>query len=144
MYSIPEPRILTELLASSSRPRRGKESGSVTSRPMLSELGWESLEARRMRRSLVSFYKLVNSCFEIPNEYHPRTKPPGPTPRANTRHFITWCQLRYSNSFIPRTIPSWNSLPETVIVASYAEVFQRRLASVQFYLNHPANLITCK
>ncbi len=46
-----------------NRPQRGKEPGSVTS--MLSELGQESLEARTKRRSLVSFYKLVNSCFQL-------------------------------------------------------------------------------
>ena len=40
-----------------NRPRRGKEPSSITR--ILSELVWESLEARRKRRRLVSFYKLV-------------------------------------------------------------------------------------
>ncbi len=52
-----------------------------------SELGWERLEARTKKRGLVCFYKLINSCFQIPQTYHPRTEPSGPTRRANTRQF---------------------------------------------------------
>ncbi len=108
---------------------------------MLSELGWESLEARR-KRSLVSFYKLVNSCFEIPKEYHPRTKPPGPTRRANTRQYNLMPAevLAYSNSFIPRTIDSVVEQPSgdrgcgSLCRSFSAEASQRSV------LNHPGYL----
>ena len=43
------------------------------------------MEARRKSLVIISFYTLVNCCFEIPEEYYLRTKPPGPTRRANAR-----------------------------------------------------------
>ncbi len=126
-------RSAARLVINSNRPWRGKEPGNVPS--MLSELEWESLEARRKRRSLVSFSKAGKQFFETPEMYHPKTKPPGPTRRVNTRQFSLLPAeiLAFSKTFTPRpwAIPLWNSLSETMVVDPSREVFQKRLASIQ-------------
>ena len=82
---------------------------SVTS--MLTELDWQPLQQRRKNRRLTNFYKAINQLTPviIPDYIQ--------TPIRFTRtHDQALIQLpanyeQYKNSFIPRTIRDWNSLP---------------------------------
>ena len=112
-----------------NRPYRRSNPDSVTR--MVTELGWDSLQERRHRINLVSFYKMINNHVSIPQEYHPATKPRRHTTRGNSLQFAhQQADIKlFRDSFIPRTIPLWNALPEEVVSAVSVDSFKQRLAS---------------
>ena len=79
---------------------------------MIENLGWDSLEHRRLFFQDSMFHKILNEhvgiCF--PPEVRPIT--PG-TIKPNTRPFkhISVSNNVYKFSFYPRTITIWNNLP---------------------------------
>ena len=48
--------------------RRSKPPVSVSA--MVSDLGWESLQTRRLHSRLTMMYKITNGLVEVPQEYH--------------------------------------------------------------------------
>ena len=105
--------------------RRWRNTSSVGD--MLDELEWPSLEDRREQSSLAFFYKIHSGTVSLDKDKYL-------TPAPNIRN--TWAShefqytryLAYSealkNSFLPRTIPVWNSLPSSVVSSKTPEEFK--------------------
>lgn len=103
---------------------------SVTS--MLDDLHWPPLQDRRKVKRLVTFYKAANNLSPviIPEYVTPSTN------RTRT-HDLAYIQLRanyeqYKNSFLPRTIRDWNSLPPDLVHAASVDEFTARLQKHTF------------
>ena len=106
---------------------------SVTA--MVSELGWETLQNRRLNSRLTLLYKVKNSLVEVPTEYHPvpnLNRDPG-TRRCHNQQYerITTDVNAFTYAFLPRTILDWNNLPPSVVAAESLESFKTGLASIQ-------------
>ena len=94
---------------------------------MLDELEWPSLEDRRVKSSLTLFYKIHSGTVSLDKD---RYLIPAPYLRSTrvshnsqyTRYMAYSDALK--NSFFPRTIPLWNSLPSSVVSSQTAENFK--------------------
>ena len=94
---------------------------------MLDELEWPSLESRRERSSLTFFYKIHPGTVSLDKDKYL-------TPAPNLRHTRASHESQYTrpfaysdalkNSFFPRTIPVWNSLPSSVVLSKTIEEFK--------------------
>ena len=85
---------------------------------MLDELEWSSLETRREQSSLIFFYKIHSGTVSLDKDKY--LTPAPNLRRASTSHESQYTRyLAYSdalkNSFSPRTISMWNSLPSSVV-----------------------------
>ena len=110
--------------------QRHHNTSSVTD--MLKSLEWESLASRRTKSSLTIFFKIQNSLIAIPP---PALVCPSLRPRPDCPHQlqIPFCQTdSYKNSFFPRTIRQWNSLPSSTATMSSLPPFKAALSSMQF------------
>ena len=96
--------------------RRRKNASSVDD--MLDELEWPSLEARREQSSLAFFYKIHFRTVSLDKDKYLTPAPNIRSTRASHKFQYTR-YLAYSealkNSFFPRTIPVWNSLPSSAV-----------------------------
>ena len=101
---------------------------SVTA--MLSKLDWVPLAERRHDARLTMMFKIINDLIAIPAEEY-LTKPSSRT-RAGTsnsyRQYTTKTST-YANSFFPRTIKDWNSLPTDIKAVGSLDQFKEGLAS---------------
>ena len=94
---------------------------------MLDELEWPSLEDRRVKSSLTFFYKIHSGTVSLDKD---RYLTPAPNLRSTrASHDSQYTRyMAYSdaqkNSFFPRTIPLWNSLPSSVVSSKTAEEFK--------------------
>ena len=78
---------------------------------MLRELDWQPLQQRRKNRRLTNFYKAINQLTPVIIPDYVQTPI-----RFTITHDQALIQLpanydQCKNSFIPRTIRDWNSLP---------------------------------
>ena len=94
---------------------------------MLDELEWPSLESRRERSSLTFFYKILSGTVSLDKDKYLTPAPNLRRTRAShesqyTRPFAYGDALK--NSFSPRTIPVWNSLPSSVVLSKTIEEFK--------------------
>ena len=102
--------------------RRWRNTSSVGD--MLDELEWPSLEARREHSSLTFFYKIHSGTVVLDKDKYLTPAPNLQRTRAShglqyTRYFAYSDALK--NSFFPRTIPLWNSLPSSVVSSKTIE-----------------------
>ena len=94
---------------------------------MLDVLDWTSLEDRRLKSSITFFYKIHSGTVSLDKDKYLT-----PAPRLrNTRASHDSQYPRYmsysdalKNSFFPRTIPLWNSLPSSVVASKTTEEFK--------------------
>ena len=105
--------------------RRWRNTSSVGA--MLDELEWPSLEARREQSSLTFFYKIHSGTVSLNKDKYLTPAPNLHRTRAShdlqyTRYFAYSDALK--NSFFPRTIPLWNSLPSSVVSSKTIEEFK--------------------
>ena len=105
--------------------RRWRNTSSVSD--MLDELEWPSLEARREQSSLTFFYKIHSGTVSLDKDKYLTPAPNLQRTRAShdlqyTRYFVYSDALK--NSFSPRTIPRWNSLPSSVVSSKTTEEFK--------------------
>ena len=105
--------------------RRWRNTSSVGD--MLDELEWPSLEARREQSSLTFFYKIHSGTVSLDKDKYLTPAPNLQRTRAShdlqyTRYFAYSDALK--NSFFPRTIPLWNSLPSSVVSSKTIEEFK--------------------
>ena len=98
---------------------------------LLSDLGWESLQARRTKHKLIIFYKIINS---LTPEYLQSLIPPmvQNTTSYNLRNSSDLRNIQartniFYNSFLPSTIRAWNELPEETKTAPSVASFKYRL-----------------
>ena len=94
---------------------------------MLDELEWPSLEARREQSSLTFFYKIHSGTVSLDKDKYLTPAPNLQRTRAShdlqyTRYFAY--SDAFKNSFFPRTIPRWNSLPSSVVSSKTIEEFK--------------------
>ena len=90
------------------------------------------LEYRRERADLVEVYKIMNGISDVDKEKFSTIS----TYTATRGHSVKFAKRRHrcrlkvrSNSFSTRVIDSWNSLPESVIMAPSLNCFKSRLNS---------------
>ena len=107
--------------------RRWRNTSSVGD--MLDGLEWPSLEARREQSSLTFFYKIHSGTVSLDKDKYLTPAPNLHRTRAShdlqyTRYFAYSDALK--NSFFPRTIPLWNSLPSSVVSSKTIEEFKGR------------------
>ena len=88
---------------------------------MLNELEWPSLEDRRVKSSLTFFYKIHSGTVSLDKDRYFRSTR-APHDSQYTRYMAYSDALK--NSFFPRTIPLWNSLPSSVVSSKTAEKFK--------------------
>ena len=95
---------------------------------MLNRLEWKTLSHRRHDARLTLFYKIVNNLVEIPSENYllpcirltrHQHSIPFQIPCSNTDYHL--------HSFFPRTIRTWNNLPNNVVTAPSLDTFKNRL-----------------
>ena len=105
--------------------RRWRNTSSVGD--MLDELEWQSLEDRREQSSLAFFYKIHSGSVSLDKDKYLTPAPNIRSTRASHKFQYTRC-LAYSeslkNSFFPRTIPVWNSLPSSVVSSKTPKEFK--------------------
>ena len=100
-----------------------RRTSSVTA--MLEQLGWQSLESRRLQQQLTMMYKIKHNLVGI------LLPPVLLAPQANTRRTdhdrFTQPQCRvnaYAYSFYPRTVRAWNALPLSTVTSSSLATFK--------------------
>lgn len=110
-----------------NRPFNPNNPDSVTD--MMTTLRWTPLYQRRILSDVTFMYKLFNGLVAIPPSYHPTLATTRSTRTSHTAKFIPpHCRVNvYQHSFIPRTVPHWNNLPETVVTAPTLESFKGQL-----------------
>ena len=106
--------------------RRWRNASSV--RDMLDKLEWPSLEARREQSSLTFFYKIHSGTVSLDKDKYLTQAPNIRRTRAShefqyTRYLAYGEALK--NSFFPRTIPVWNSLPSLLVSSKTTEALFR-------------------
>ena len=96
---------------------------------MLNDLDWPSLEDRRLKSSLTFFYKIIihSGTVSLDKDKYLTLAPRLRSTRAShdsqyTRYMSYSDALK--NSFFPRTIPLWNSLPSSVVASKTTEEFK--------------------
>ena len=94
----------------------------------MNDLGWETLQNRRKKHRLVTFYKMTNGLTPqyltnlVPQRVHEvagrrlRNDDNFVTPRSKTN--------LYQNSFLPKTVRDWNDLPIEIKSASSLNSFK--------------------
>ena len=111
------PRLGNSLpVVTSSRPALWRNTSSVGN--MLDDLEWPSLQTGREQSSLTFFYKIHSGTVSLDKDKYLTPAPNLRRTRAShesqyTRYFAYSDALK--NSFFPRTIPIWNSLPSSVV-----------------------------
>ena len=74
---------------------------------MLHILNWQTLEHRRIQNSLIMFYKIQNQLVNVDHHHLTETR--------NLKFFVPYSRTKYHmNSYFPRTIRYWNSLPYSI------------------------------
>ena len=94
---------------------------------MLDELDWPSLEDPRLKSSLTFFYKIHSGTVSLDKDKYLTPAPRLRYTRTShdsqyTRH-MSYSDAR-KNSFFPRTIPLWNSLPSSMVAFKTTEEFK--------------------
>ena len=102
-----------------------QQTSSVTE--MLIALDWPTLEARREAARLTTLYKIDSGDVKIKSA----NLQPAPS-RSRRTHDNQYTRLQCHkdirlNSFFPRTIKQWNSLPQQSVSAPSADGFHQRV-----------------
>ena len=102
---------------------------SVTT--MIRHLEWSSLEQRRKKASLLMMYKIHHGLIAINPDNYLIAMPPSATRSYHLSKFqLIPARIQiYKNSFFPRTVTWWNSLPDNILTLPTMEVFKRAVAS---------------
>ena len=95
---------------------------------MLNKLKWPTLQDRRKISCLSMIFKIINSLVEVPS--HQQYLIPS---KRQSRHKSKSYQVSdktkgyIQDSFYPRTIREWNSLPEDTVTAPSISSFKNKL-----------------
>ena len=104
---------------------------------MISQLGWESLEARRAKMRMVLLYKATHNLIAVDSHLYliPITMPTRQSHRVTYRQISTRTNY-HKFSFYPRSIPQWNSLPASIAESPQLEEFKTGLAGYTIPVTH--------
>ena len=98
---------------------------------MIKQLKWCTLAQRREQQRLLLFYKTVNNLVAVEKSKY-LSQYSGRSRHFNSQSFHkppSTCDV-HKFSFFPRTIPTWNALPDLIVSAPSVEAFRQSL------LNH--------
>ena len=104
-----------------------RQPGSVTN--MVTSLGWEPLQVRRVEIRLLLLFKIKQNLVAIPADYYLIQS----DSRTRGQHIFRIPSTRrdvYRFSFFPRTIRDWNQLPSVVTSASSIEGYRAALGNL--------------
>jgi hypothetical protein len=105
---------------------------------MVTQLGWEPLQVRRVKIHLLLLFKIQHNLVAIPAEaYLLPSDSNSKTRGQNTFRIPSTRKDVYRNSFFPRSIREWNNLPSAAITASSVEEFRDTLGNIT-----PAQFLT--
>ena len=95
-------------------------------------LEWPSLETRREQSSLTFFYKIHSGTVDLDKDTDKYLTPAPNLRRTRASHESQYTRyFAYSdalkNSFFPRTIPMWNSLPSSVVSSKTIKEFKAQI-----------------
>ena len=95
---------------------------------MIKQLEWPSLQTRREHSRLAFFYKIHNKLvdFNVTGHITPVTRPTR-TVHSHGYHVPQSRTEQHRQSYFPRTVRTWNSLPQDVVIAPSADAFRLRL-----------------
>ena len=97
---------------------------------MLQKLEWDSLQTRRSAARLSMMFKIVNDQVAVPASkfLQPALRP---TRHHNSKLFLCPQAKKdgFNNSFFPRTIAQWNTLPESIVNSTTTEIFKEQVIS---------------
>ena len=85
---------------------------------MKSDLGWESLQARRKIGKVVLLYKILNNHIDVRLELRQSAVHPEKFTQLHCR------TVAFQRSYIPDTIVIWNSLPSTLTSVVTVDAFR--------------------
>jgi len=100
---------------------------------MLDQLGWESLETRRVKQQLITMYKITHNLIDVPA--HTYLTPSTSTTRsAHSYKYQVYATSTdtFKFSYFPRTIRTWNQLPASIAEASSLASFRKELDTQTF------------
>lgn len=87
---------------------------------MINDLNWQTLEQRRNISAVTYLYKIQNNIVFVDHQHLTQTR--------NLNYLIPYSRTQYhQNSFFPRSIRLWNSLPLTVQSSPSLNIFTERL-----------------
>ena len=109
---------------------------------LVSSLGWDTLEHRRLFNQSVLFYKFHNG---LVNCKFPDSLTRSSTLRSTRKHCSTYQQqqstvLAHSYSFFPRSVRAWNSLPCEVVTSATLNSFKQSALPAITSLKVPSHL----
>ena len=92
---------------------------------MLDVLHWQTLEHRRIQNSLIMLFKIKYQFVAVDHHHLTETR--------KLNFFVPYSGTNYHmNSYFPRTIRHWNSLPYSLKASTSLHEFTSGLASVTF------------
>ena len=94
----------------------------------LANLGWISLEQRRIISRLVMMYKVTYGLIAINKEVYLTLS--NSRTRSTTKNSLLYRQIScnteaYRNSFFPRTVKDWNSLSDSIVKSDSVDIFKK-------------------
>ncbi|XP_072018615.1 uncharacterized protein [Amphiura filiformis] len=102
---------------------------SVTA--LRADLGFPTLQQRRLASRLTLFYKIHNQevSVQIPCHYIPQDTPSIKTRRTHEEQYkiIRARTEVYKNSYFPATIPVWNKLPASIVTSTSSQTFKTKI-----------------
>ena len=100
------------------------------------ELGWDTLEQRRLKSVVTMGYKIVNNLVAVPStQLKPNTR--GTRGNGKKFHQIYAGTNYYKFSFFAMLVPLWNALPSNVVLAVDLEGFKDALTKVHVKSIYP-------
>ena len=102
---------------------------------MVTQLGWEPLQVRRVKIRLLLLFKTQHNLVAIPAEAY-LLPSDSRTRGQNTFRIPSTRKDVYRNSFFPRSIREWNNLPSAATTSSSVDEFRDTLG------NLPALILT--
>ena len=100
---------------------------------LLKDLQWETLETRRRQQRLAFLYKILKEQVAVPAKSIDITYSSRASRGCLNKQKLYRPGTRtteYQNSFVHRTIPQWNALPESVAQTGTVSTFKCRLSAL--------------
>ena len=98
----------------------------TSSTQIVTDLQWPTLEQRRTWADATLMYKVVHCLVAIPITYHPPLATIRSTRGSHSMKFIPFRPKIdvYKYSFFPRTVVTWNGLPDSVVTCTSLDSFK--------------------
>ena len=109
--------------------REYAQTTSVTG--LLEDLGWPTLQQRRAQARVILLYRIVYRLVDINPDLYLTPAASNTTRGHDKRYQIPQSTiLAHQHSFFPRTVRTWNQLPQSLIHAPTIEAFRLGLSGV--------------